>query len=57
MRRLAYIIVLGAFFFSSGGHWYLLQRIAWINMIRSYAEVVPLSEAVRMTFSDEHPSI
>ena len=55
MRRLTHLIVLCAFVFSCGGQWYVLQCVAWINMIHAYAQMVPLSEAVSMTFSGEYP--
>jgi hypothetical protein len=55
MRRLTHLIVLGAFIFSCGGHWYVLQGIAWINMIHQYSQFVPLSEAVSMTLSGKYP--
>ena len=51
MRRLTHLIVLAAFIFSCGGHWYLLQGIAWIKMIRDYSQFVPVNEAVSMTLS------
>ncbi len=55
MRRLIQLIVLGAFVFSCGGHWYILQAVAWVNMIRDYSQFVPLSEAVSMTLSGKYP--
>jgi hypothetical protein len=55
MRRLTHAIVLAAFVFSLGGHWYILQGIAWVNMIREYSQVVPFTEAVSMTFSGRYP--
>jgi hypothetical protein len=55
MRRLTHVIVLAAFVFSLGGHWYLLQGLAWANMIREYSQAVPLSQAVGMTFSGQYP--
>jgi hypothetical protein len=55
MRRAIQIIVLAAFVFSCGGHWYVLQAVAWVNMIRDYSHFVPLGEAVRMTFSGKYP--
>ena len=33
----------------------MLQGIAWVNMVREYSEVVPLTEAVSMTFSGQYP--
>jgi hypothetical protein len=55
MRRLTHLVVLAAFIFSCGGQWYALQCVAWINMIRDYSQVVPLAEAVSMTFSGKYP--
>lgn len=55
MRRLTCVIILAAFVFSSGGNWAVLQGLAWANMIREYAQMVPLKEAVRMTLSGEYP--
>lgn len=55
MRRLTHLVVLAAFIFSCGGQWYALQCVAWVNMIREYSEMVPLTEAVSMTFSGKYP--
>jgi hypothetical protein len=55
MRRLTHLLVLTAFVFSCGGQWYVLQGVAWANMIREYSQTVPLAQAVQMTFSGEHP--
>jgi hypothetical protein len=55
MRRLTLFVVLFAFVFSCGGQWYVLQGIAWANMIREYAQMVPLTQAVQMTFSGKYP--
>jgi len=55
MRRLTHWIILVAFVFSCGGQWGTFQVIAWGNMIREYSEMVPLAQAVQMTFSGEYP--
>jgi hypothetical protein len=55
MRRLAFLAILVAFIFSCGGQWPVLQGLAWANMIREYSEVVPLAQAVQMTFSGNYP--
>jgi len=55
MRRLTHIIVLAAFVFSCGGQWYILQCVAWVKMMHDYAQVVPFTEAVSMTFSGKYP--
>lgn len=41
--------------FSCGGHWCLLQGVAWVNMVHQYSQVVPLTEAVTMTLSGQYP--
>jgi hypothetical protein len=55
MRRFAFLAVLVAFIFSCGGQWPILQGLAWANMIREYSEMVPLAQAVQMTFSGKYP--
>jgi hypothetical protein len=55
MRRLTTLIVLAAFILSCGGNWSAIQCVAWANMIRDYSQVVPLPEAVSMTFSGKYP--
>jgi len=55
MLRLMLCVVLIAFTFSCGGQWYSLQCVAWANMIREYSEMVPFTQAVKMTFSGQYP--
>ena len=55
MRRLTSLVVLVAFVFSCGGQWYVLQAIAWGNMIREYSTMVPVAQAVSMTLSGQYP--
>jgi hypothetical protein len=55
MRRLTYFVVLVAFICSCGGQWYVLQGVAWARMVMDYSQVVPLTQAVQMTFSGEYP--
>lgn len=55
MKRLTQLLVLAAFMFSCGGQWYVLQAVAWVHMIYDYSQVVPLTEAVSMTFSGKYP--
>jgi hypothetical protein len=57
MRRLTHIVILATFIFSCGGHWCVFQCIAWANMIHEYSQMVPLTQAVQMTFSGEYPCL
>lgn len=38
-----------------GGHWAMLQVVAWAGMLRSYTQEKGLIEGVRETFDGEHP--
>ncbi len=55
MRFLRVILVLGAFVHLSGGHWGVLQCIAWTNMLVDYSASDGILEGARMTFDGEHP--
>src|ERR1700683_2904296 len=55
MRRLTLCVVFAAFAFSCGGQWYVLQCVAWVNMLHDYSQMVPFPRAVQMTFSGEYP--
>jgi hypothetical protein len=54
-RRCASLLILLAFVFSTGGHWYALQAVAWARMVKEYSQKVSVPEAVAMTFSGRHP--
>ena len=41
--------------FSLGGHWMLLQAVAWTGMLISYSNGGSFVEAVEKTFDGEHP--
>lgn len=38
-----------------GGHWAILQSVAWVGMAISYSQDAPLAEALRKTFDGQHP--
>ena len=44
-----------AFFALAGGHWALLQTIAWAQMVRDFSKSVPIAEAIVRTLSGEYP--
>ncbi len=48
-------VCLLALFVASGGHWIVLQTIAWSRMIVDYARTDTLGEAVVKTFDGAHP--
>jgi hypothetical protein len=38
-----------------GGHWFVLQAVAWAGMLVTYAQVSGVAAAVEQTFDGEHP--
>jgi hypothetical protein len=55
MRRLSALLILIAFVFSTGGHWYVLQGVAWTKMVSEFSEYTPLVQAVKMAVSGQYP--
>jgi hypothetical protein len=41
--------------FALGGHWAILQSVAWVTMVASYSQTAPLKAALVKTFNGEHP--
>lgn len=54
-QRLARFLVLIAAVQILGGHWAVLQTVAWTKMLVEYAQQESLSVAVAKTFDGEHP--
>ena len=55
VRCLRVILVLGAFLHLSGGHYGVLQCIAWSKMLIEYSSSDGLLEGARKTFDGENP--
>lgn len=55
MRVLRVILVLGAILHLTGGHWGVLQCVAWTKMLVEYSTEEGLLEGARKTFDGEHP--
>ena len=55
LRSLYRSLVIAAFIVAIGGHWVVLQSVAWMGMAVSYAQHGPLTEALRKTFDGQHP--
>lgn len=54
-RVISVAVCLLALFAASGGHWTVLQTIAWTRMLIEYSRDATLVEAARETFSGERP--
>ena len=44
-----------AMFSIAGGHWAVLQSVAWAQMLRDYSKEATVAEAVEKTFSGDAP--
>jgi hypothetical protein len=53
--RAGQFLLIGTLLVSMGGHFALLQTIAWGNMLVEYSSKGSLTEAVGKTFDGEHP--
>lgn len=53
--QLARFLAVFAISTSCGGHWIVLQSVAWSRMIVEYAQTAPLERAIGNTFDGQHP--
>jgi hypothetical protein len=54
-RRLFQFSVAAALIIAVGGHWALLQSVAWVSMAVSYSQTDSWPVALKKTFSGEQP--
>ncbi len=53
-RNLSLLLTLSAWLLATGSHWDLVQTFAWGRMIAAYSQSMPLSEAIKRTFTAEN---
>lgn len=53
-RNLSLLMTLSAWLLATGSHWDLVQTFAWGRMIAAYSQSMPLSEAIKRTFTAEN---
>jgi len=53
--RLPKICLVVALACSVGLHWAVFQSIAWLGMLASYSQELPIAQAVARTFDGKHP--
>lgn len=53
-RPLKWLAVV-ALTFALGGHWAILQSVAWVTMFAGYSQAAPLKVALVETFDGKHP--
>jgi hypothetical protein len=54
-RTLTQVFVVFSLIAAIGGHWTVLQSVAWVNMAITYSQDAPLVEALQKTFSGDSP--
>jgi hypothetical protein len=56
MLRIAGLsLVCAASFSLAGGHWMVMQTVAWAQMLRDYSKSAPMAQAIQRTFSGAAP--
>ncbi len=55
LRRLGGLLSLWLCLYLAGGHWAVLQTVAWSGMILNYSRVHGLQKGVEETFDGKHP--
>src|ERR1700723_2091760 len=55
LLRFSRWLLIAALFLAIGGHWAVLQTVAWATMIVDYSRSGALTEAVQKTFDGKHP--
>ena len=55
VRVFGFIIAFGAILHLGGGHWGILQGIAWAKMLVEYSQADGIGEGIAKTFYGEHP--
>jgi hypothetical protein len=54
-HRICKSLVAVLLIFSVGGHWAVLQSVAWVSMVVQYSQEAPIEVAVAKTFDGKHP--
>ncbi|MDZ4743575.1 MAG: hypothetical protein SGI98_09185 [Verrucomicrobiota bacterium] len=55
LKKVGIIICSLCCFVLMGGHWAVLQTVAWANMIRTYSKDTTIQQAIEKTFDGGHP--
>lgn len=54
-RKLSKLLLATALIVAVGGHWAVLQSVAWVNMVVTYSQDTSFSLAFQKTFDGKHP--
>jgi hypothetical protein len=55
LRRVGKWLVVIALVIFTGGHWLVLQSVAWFTMAVNFAQTDSLPQALKKTFDGKHP--
>jgi hypothetical protein len=55
LKRLGHCLLVVALLGATGGHWAVLQTVAWTDMLTGNLQTHSFTEAVTRTFDGEHP--
>jgi len=55
IRTLGFPLLFAAMFSIAGGHWAVLQSVAWTGMVIEYSKDSPLAEVLAKTFGGQAP--
>jgi hypothetical protein len=54
-RKLSLLCLLAAWLCANGVVWNAVQVVGWTKMLSDYSRVMPVTEAIKLTFSGEAP--
>jgi hypothetical protein len=54
-RHIMTMVMALSLFLVAGGHWAMLQGVAWTTMVHDFSKTGSLTEAVGKTFDGKHP--
>ncbi len=55
IQRIGNLLLIVALLATTGGHWAVLQSVAWTAMLAEHWQADPLATAVEKTFDGQHP--
>jgi hypothetical protein len=55
VRKLSKCLIVFALILATGGHWALLQSVAWVGMAIQFTHTDGFSTALQKTFDGKHP--
>lgn len=55
LKRFGHLLLILALLGATGGHWAVLQTIAWAGMLATNLQTESVGEAISKTFDGEHP--